>query len=317
MPAKQGMTPDKRERWFKIELSTPPELVDALANYVTEIGAQGAYQEVLEPFAPNDRPAALDKLNAFLPVDTRLENRLARLETYLASLGKLFPEYDPVTLTTETIDDPDWGEQWKKYFKPLRVSKNIVIKPTWERFTPQGHDIVIDIDPGMAFGTGQHPSTRMCLEAMEDILLKNRSVRKARVLDVGTGTGILGIASAKLGAEAVVCVDIDRNAADIARENVRINGVEDRVKIVNRDVTTLHDPFSLIIANLTARLLVSLRSHLVSLLTPGGYLVLSGIIDQNRPEMEAHFFAPPFVSRRTITEKEWVCYVLQNEEQTP
>ncbi|HOS77324.1 MAG TPA: 50S ribosomal protein L11 methyltransferase, partial [Syntrophales bacterium] len=209
MPAKQGMTPDKRERWFKIELSTPPELVDALANYVTEIGAQGAYQEVLEPFAPNDRPATLDKLNAFLPVDTRLENRLARLETYLASLGKLFPEYDPVTLTTETIDDPDWGEQWKKYFKPLRVSKNIVIKPTWERFTPQGHDIVIEVDPGMAFGTGQHASTRMCLEALETVLLQEKGGNRWEVLDIGSGTGILGIAAAKLGAEKVLCVDID------------------------------------------------------------------------------------------------------------
>ncbi len=317
MTAKRENAADKRERWLKLEFSTPPELADALANYVTELGAQGVYQEEVEPFAPNDRPAALDTLNAFLPVDVRLGQRLKHLDTYLGSLKALFPDLDAVALKTETIDDPDWGEQWKKYFKPIRVSRNIVIKPTWERYTPQGSDIVIDIDPGMAFGTGQHPSTRMCLEALEEILLKDRSVKDWRVLDVGTGTGILGIASAKLGAERVVCVDIDRQAAEISRENVRINQVEDRVEIVNRDVTSLNAQFSLIIANLTAKLLIGLRAHLVSLLADGGYLVLSGIIDQNRPEIEPRFLAPPFVTRRTLTEKEWVCYVLKKEEHTP
>lgn len=316
MPAKQQKSEGKRERWLKIEIYTPPELVDALSNYVTEIGAQGAFQEELEPFSPNDQPAAQEKLNAFLPVDSRLEHRMAHLETYIESLTQLFPHLTAVTCKTETIDDPDWGEQWKKYFKPIRVSKNIVIKPTWERFTAQGHDIVIEIDPGMAFGTGQHPSTRMCLEAMEDIFLKQRAVPGWRVLDVGTGTGILGIASAKLGAEKVVCIDIDRKAAEIARENVQINHVEDRVKVVNRDVTALHDPFSMIIANLTAKILLRLKPQFISLLSNGGYLVLSGIIDQNRPEIEEHFFAPPFISYRTYTEKEWACYVLKKEEKT-
>ena len=306
------------EKWLKLEITAPAELTDALVNFLEEAGAEGVFSESLLPPGSNfPEPGDMEVVQAFFAAGARDEKRVASVRKYLERLEEIFPDSGTPSLTAEVISDPDWGEQWKKYFKPIRVSKNIVIKPTWERFTPQGHDIVIDIDPGMAFGTGQHPSTRMCLEAMEDILLKSRSVQGARVLDVGTGTGILGIASAKLGAEAVVCVDIDRKAAEIARENVRINEVEDRVKIVNRDVTTLHDPFSLIIANLTARLLIRLRSHLVSLLTPGGYLVLSGIIDLNRPEIEAHFFAPPFVSRRTITEKEWVCYVLQNEEQAP
>jgi ribosomal protein L11 methyltransferase len=131
------------------------------------------------------------------------------------------------------------------------------------------------------------------------------------VLDVGTGTGILGISCAKLGAEKVVCVDIDKKAAEIARENVMINHVEDRVEIINRDVNTIREPFDLIVANLTAKILIRLRTHLMSLIENGGYLVISGIIDQNKSDIESHFLTGKFTLHHIITEKEWVCYVLQ------
>lgn len=302
-------------KWLKIELLTPPELADALTNFITEIGAGGVVQEEPESPLTNDiyGPSAHELLVAYLPHDVRLQNRIASLQTYIDSLATLFPALEKVSFTQEAIADPDWAEQWKKYFKPLRVSKNIVIKPTWERYTPLGHDIVIEIDPGMAFGTGQHPSTRMCLEATEDILLKDRAKEKWTVLDVGTGTGLLGIACAKLGAQKVVCVDIDKKATEIARENVINNQVEDRVVILNRDVTTIHEQFDLIVANLTAKLLLRLRDHLSSILVHGGYLVISGIIDQNMDDIREHFISDIFSIRHTITEKEWGCFVLKKE----
>lgn len=319
MPENHEKTGDKKGDWLKIEVSAPGALIDALTNFVTEIGAQGAFQESLEPQSQNDFPetAAVETLKAFLPFDVRLEQRLASLQIYLDSLAGIFPELERPTFRTEIIRDPDWGEAWKKYFKPLRVSRNIVIKPTWERFTPTGRDIVIEIDPGMAFGTGQHASTRMCLEAIEEILLKDRSVENWRVLDVGTGTGILGIACAKLDAAQVICVDIDQKATEIAQENVLINQVEDRVEIANRDVATLTEPFHLIVANLTAKILIKLRPHLGRLLWPGGYLVISGIIEQNKPDIETHFLGSAFTLHRLITEKEWVCYVLKKEGAHP
>lgn len=315
MPEQQ----EKKGDWLKIELFAPAEMIDALTNFVTEIGAQGAFQESLEPQSPNDFPeaSARETLKAFLPFDIRLEQRLASLQTYIDSLAGIFPEMEKPTFQTEIIRDPDWGEAWKKYFKPLRVSKNIIIKPTWERFAPTGRDIVIEIDPGMAFGTGQHPSTRMCLEALEEILLKDRSVENWRILDVGTGTGILGIACAKLDARQVVCVDIDKKATEIARENVLVNQVEDRVSIDNRDVATLTEPFHLIVANLTAKILIKLKPHLVRLLRTGGYLVISGIIEQNKPDIETRFLGGAFALHRVITEKEWVCYVLKREDAHP
>ena len=239
------------------------------------------------------------------------------MTTYIDSLAEIFPELEKPTFRTEVIHDPDWGEAWKKYFKPLRVSRNLVIKPTWERFAPTGRDIVIEIDPGMAFGTGQHASTRMCLDAIEEILLRDRTFEKWHVLDVGTGTGILGISCAKLDAERVLCVDIDQKATEIAGENVLINQVEDRVEVANRDVATVSESFELIVANLTAKILIKLRPVLVRLIRPGGYIVISGIIEQNRPDIEARFFGDSLALHRLITEKEWVCYVLKKGSGRP
>ena len=280
---------------------------------------RGLFRNPWNPFQPAIFPAATSQetLQAFLPFDVRVEHRLALLSTYLDSLAGLFPELEKPTFKTEIIRDPDWGEAWKKYFKPLRVSRDIVIKPTWERFAPTGRDIVIEIDPGMAFGTGQHASTRMCLEAIEEIFAKDRSFEKCHVLDVGTGTGILGIACAKLGAEKVLCVDIDQKATEIAQENVHINQVEDRITIATKNITTLKDSFQLIVANLTSNVLIKLRPHLVRLLSPGGYLVISGIIEQNLPDIEAHFPGDALVLHRLITEKEWLCYVLKKKDDRP
>ena len=306
---------DKKGKWLKIELSSIPEQIDALSNFLTEIGVQGVFQEELEIQGTSDFGVQADReiLKAYLPFDIHLENRLALLRTYIESLSQLFPEMEEASFTTETVSDHDWGEEWKKYFKPLRVSKNIIIKPTWERYTPEGGDIIIEIDPGMAFGTGQHASTRMCLEAVEDIFLKDGTIKKWRVLDVGTGTGILGISCAKLGADKVLCVDNDKKAVEIAQENVMINHVGDRVEIVSRDVSTIKEPFDLIVANLTAKILIKLHSHLVSLIKHGGYLVISGIIDQNLKDIDKHFLSGHLGLHRVITEKEWVCYVLRKE----
>ncbi len=319
MPVEPDKKKEQKDDWLKIELFAPEELNDALTNFLTEIGSQGAFQESPEPQETGVCPMSppRETLKAFLPCDIHLEQRLSALQNYLDSLAELFPALEKPGFRTEVIRDPDWGETWKKYFKPLRVSRNLVIKPTWERFTPNGKDIVIEIDPGMAFGTGQHASTRMCLEAIEAILLEDRTFSKLHVLDVGTGTGILGIACAKLGAGRVLCVDNDKQATKIARENVFINRIEDRVTVADRDIASLTAPFPLVVANLTAKILCELYPHLIRLVSPGGHLVISGIIEQNKPDIEARFLGQGFSLRRLITEREWVCYVLKKEGSNP
>lgn len=306
---------DKRQEWIEVRINVPVELSEGVTNFLTETGSEGVCEEIAEidVLGEGETEDVCTVLKGYFPNDERLRRRLNALDNYLKSLVSLFPHLPSPKYEVASITDVDWSESWKKYFKPLRVTRNIVIKPTWERYSVMGHDIVIEMDPGMAFGTGQHASTRMCLQALEDLLLYERATQGERVLDVGTGTGILGIAAAKLGAKGVLCVDIDRQAIEIAKENVKINQVEGLVKVEYRDVRTLGGEYDLIVANLTDRALVRLRPHLVSLLEPGGFLVISGIIDQNRGELEDRYLSPPLVLYRVLTEKEWISYVFQKE----
>ncbi|MDP2268160.1 MAG: 50S ribosomal protein L11 methyltransferase, partial [Deltaproteobacteria bacterium] len=224
---------------MRVDLAADPELTDAIANFMTEIGAAGVCQEALMPLhftEETEETVHYETLTAHFPWENK-ETVLASLATYLDGLSRFFPASRKPTLTIKDITDPDWGEEWKKYFHPLRIGKKFVVKPTWEPYQPVGGDIVIEIDPGMAFGTGQHHSTAMCLEAMEDLFetqkISHSNALPWGVLDVGTGTGILGIAAARLGAENVVCLDIDDKAVAIAVANAILNQVAEKMQIRN------------------------------------------------------------------------------------
>lgn len=312
--------PETREQWIEVRVTAPAELSDAISSFITDQGSHGIIQEetVVDSFDDLEEGETKGEIKAYFPFEEGVSKKLDSLERYLKSLSELFPGLDAPVMIAETIADPGWEEQWKKYFKPLRISRDIVIKPTWERYAPVGRDIVIDIDPGMAFGTGQHPSTRMCINAMEGLLPKDRSFEKWSVLDVGTGTGILAISAAKLGAHQVVAVDLDLKAVEIAEKNADINRVRDRIEILNQDVATFHGRFNLIVANLTAPTLLPIRSHLFGMLEPGGYLILSGIIEKDAPLVEETFLMQEGLSsHQTLKEKEWVCFVFKKRSETP
>lgn len=309
------MTQKTPEKWLKIEITAPAELTDALTNFLEEAGAQGVFSEsLLPPGSDHPEPGDMEVVQAFFTSGAGNEKRISAVYRYLERLEEIFPDAGTPTLVTEIISDPDWGQQWKKYFKPVRVCKNIVVKPTWERYTPSSRDIVVEIDPGMAFGTGQHASTRMCMEAIENTILKDRSVEKWKVLDVGCGTGILGITAAKMGAQDVICVDNDPKATEIAAENAVINGVDQCLRIVHDDAAHIREPRNLIIANLTSKLLMKLRTSLIKILMPDGYLIISGIVEQDIPAMERHFIKKPLHCVERLAEKEWVCYVLKKNQ---
>lgn len=308
------------EKWVRIDLTADPELTDAIANFLTEIGAEGVSQEALMPLHFTEEPeekVQYETLTVHFPIENK-ETVIASIETYLDSLNRLFPTSRKPTLTIKDITDPDWGEEWKKYFHPLRIGKKIVVKPTWETYQPVGDDIVIEIDPGMAFGTGQHHSTAMCLTAMEDLFetqkISDSNAIPWEVLDVGTGTGILGIAAARLGAENVVCLDIDDKAVAIAAGNAILNQVANKMQIRNLHIAVLRLKFDLILANLTAKVLLEICNHLEWLLTPGGYLVISGIIEQQSRKIEERFSTPPLSLWRIMRSEEWRCYIIKRSE---
>lgn len=300
-----------KESWIEISLESPSQLSDPLANFLEELGTEGVFQEELLPETFNglpDAPRQRETIKAYFSHTTDIADTLQKLDRYLASLGELFPEFDPPSYTTAPVVNTDWAERWKKFFKPLRISKNIVIKPTWERYTPEGGEIVIDIDPGMAFGTGQHASTRLCVNALEDIILKNRPADGWQILDVGTGTGILAMCCVRLGADHAVAIDLDRQAVEIAAVNVAINDLAASIDIENRDAADMTGSFNLIVANLTTPSLLTLRETLRSLIVPGGYIVASGITDMSVREIEDAFTSDGDISiQGRLSEKEWVC----------
>ena len=207
-----------------------------------------------------------------------------KIEEGLWHLQQIYPIPEP---ELRTVREEDWAHAWKKHYKPMRVGRRIILKPTWEEFTPEPDDIVIELDPGMAFGTGLHPSTRLCIAALEDLVQAGDAV-----LDVGTGSGVLSIVAAKMGAGRVFATDIDPVAVDVAQENISINGLgapgeAPRIEVVAGSVPTGETGrFQIVVANILAEALARMLDGgygnvpLAEPLAPGGHMILAGIIDE-------------------------------------
>ena len=222
----------------------------------------------------------------FLDADESGEEKLCEVKEAVSRLKKqaengIFgedPDFGTLEMTVQVVNDEDWKDNWKEYFKPLRAGKSIVVKPTWEDYTPHPGDKIIEIDPGMAFGTGGHETTSLCIRLMEDYQKAGDTV-----LDVGCGSGILSIAGALLGASKVVGIEIDPQAVEIARENIRLNHVENVASAQYGDLTEGIDmKADLIVANLMADLVMMLSKDVAAHLAPGGKYISSGILVEKK-----------------------------------
>ena len=212
-------------------------------------------------------------------------------------------------LKITNLKEEDWANAWKEHFQVHRIGERVVIRPSWREYTPQGDEVVIDLDPGMAFGTGLHPSTRLSMLGVEQVTTEG-----ATVLDVGTGSGILAIAALKLGASIADTVDVETVAVRATKENAEINGVADRLRIEHGSVGE-GEPFEgevydVVLANIIARILIELSAALVRHTKPGGSLVLAGIISSREDDVIAAFSAQgaTVVTRRQTDD--WVSLVL-------
>jgi ribosomal protein L11 methyltransferase len=241
----------------------------------------------------------------YLPVDDRLEGSLAELRARLRELPRLGLVVED-GLTLRTVQDQDWESAWTHYFKPLRVGRRLVVKPSWEEYAARPGDLVLELDPGMAFGTGAHPTTQLCLEALEDVLRPGQ-----RVLDFGTGSGILALAAARLGAAAVVGLDIDPVAAAAADLNVTGNRLRDRVRIQGGDLDALPaaDTFDGVVANTLAGVILDYAAGLAVRCRPGGWLVASGVIDHRAETVGEGLRECGFRDIETRRRGEWVALV--------
>lgn len=267
--------------WVELSVETPPEFVEPLTQVFTEHGEGGVAIELPAGHNPDEGESAPDPdrvtVRTYVPHDRRLEQRYSRIDTAVRLVAHVG---DISELRVRVVEEQEWADAWKEHFHVLRIGERAVIVPTWRDYEPLGDDVVISIDPGMAFGTGHHPTTRMCMELLEQYIEPG-----CRVLDLGCGSGILSILAAKLGASEVLGLEIDSTAAAVAASNVEMNGVQDTVKIQEATLPYPHAPlgnYDLLVANVSAKVITDLAEHIVDVVRSGGRSIFSGILDRQR-----------------------------------
>lgn len=308
-------------RWARISVVTTHEGADLIANILMELGAAGT--EIDDPSLVNeyidaglwdytDLPRAEDTetvtVRAYLPEDARLESSLLALAERIAALRHAGATLGAGTISHSFVADEDWAETWKAYIHTEKIGERIVVRPTWEEYTPSADEIVIELDPGAAFGTGAHATTAMCLRWLEHLVSPGM-----RVYDVGCGSGILAVAAAKLGAGEVIAMDYDPVAVSVAEENIRQNNVHNVVACESDLLSACEGaaPAELITANIIADVIIRLFAQLDRHLAPGGTLLASGIIDDRIADVEHAAAQHGFTVLDMTCEKEWAAMIIR------
>ena len=263
------------------------ELMDqsVIDSMPEDVQVKAWYQE-------DETPSILEKLRAFLPT--------LRAECQF-DLGTL-------EVTVQNVQDTDWNENWKKYYKPFRAGKHLVIKPSWETWEKQEGDLIIELDPGMAFGTGTHETTALCVELIEDYY------KGGTLLDVGTGSGILALCAAKLGADKITAVDIDPDAVRVARENAQRNGVADKIDVREGDlIQGLNESFDFAAANILAPIVKLLLPPMYKHTQPGGYFICSGILKEQEEDVCAAIAQAGYTLLEVRRRNDWVAMAARKD----
>ncbi|HET6319472.1 MAG TPA: 50S ribosomal protein L11 methyltransferase [Chloroflexota bacterium] len=299
------------DAWLELSVAVEPEAVESVSAAFAEYGQGVALEQAVESsrdgdlvYLPPDAPVLI---KTYLPLaDPEVDQRRAQLEKAVWAFGKLRQVGE---LQVRTIHEADWATAWKSYFFVHRIGAHIVIVPSWREpeYQAEPGDVVLLLDPGMAFGTGLHPTTRLCLRAVEVLVGAGQ-----RVLDVGAGSGILSIAAARLGATYIEAVEIDAVAANVCRENVERNGVVEQVTVRQGSLEAPPEhPFDLILANITIRTLLELHPLLAAHLRPGGRAVLSGVLDERVDELLEVLRMHGWQHERTEREQDWVAVLVR------
>lgn len=311
-------------KWFEISIFTTNEAIEPISHILHESGVSGIaiedradlirkresmYGEIYE-LNPNDYPPEGVIIKAYLPETNDLQQMIAKIQRDIDKLVNFQIDVGKNRVTVSEVDEADWANEWKKYYHPVKVSESFTIVPTWEQYEQGEDELIIELDPGMAFGTGTHPTTAMCIRALEKTVQLNDTV-----IDVGTGSGVLSIAAALKGAKKVTALDLDDVAVTAATQNVALNNVAHIVSVQQNDLLQgFSKKVDGIVANILAEVIVTLMEDAAKLIKQGGYFITSGIIQEKKDIVTEQLIASGFAIEQTISEKDWVTIIARQCE---
>jgi ribosomal protein L11 methyltransferase len=283
--------------WLQLSVRTDPAAFDAVSNFLIERGSPGVVIKKRE-------------VQAYFPRGCEAETIGRDVQRFLRGVNGLYTHGAEPRLHWKLVKDEDWNSSWRRFIKPQKVGRAFWVTPPWLAPPKFRRRQVITIEPGMAFGTGAHATTRGCLEFIERAVTALGGARFS-ALDVGSGSGILAIALAKLGAKRVWAVDNDPVALRVARENLRRNGVQQNVYLSRKELSRIRGSFPVVVANLTAQTILDLATALEKKVTPKGLLILSGILRKKADDVRLCFASACFRVVARKREKEWVTLLLK------
>lgn len=312
------------DKWQEISIKVKHEAVEAVAEMLREIGAPNGVA-IDDPVLintlrnsgtwelcdiPQQENTEVVTVTAYFPEDTRLQDRLQQVEQELEKIAQRIGDFQFGPTLFRTISEHDWANEWKQYFHTTKIGQRLVIKPTWEKYEKQKDELIIAIDPGMAFGTGTHHTTAMCMQTLEEIVRP-----ESTVFDIGTGSGILAMAATLLGAKEVKAVDIDLTAVKVAKENIALNHLEDKIAVAQGDLLVGTDgQADIIIANIIADIIIMVMPDIPSKLKSQGLFLTSGIIAERKDDVLAAAKEHGLVLKECKERGGWVALVLGKEE---
>ncbi|MBP6143777.1 MAG: 50S ribosomal protein L11 methyltransferase [Proteocatella sp.] len=312
-------------KWTEVLIKVDPQAVEAVTDILYGLGAQGVaidepvdvqklredelyWDYIDEKLLENDTEET--KIMAyFSEEETNLPEKIAVIKEKIRNLTEFGLSIGSGTVELSNVNQEDWESAWKQYFKPVHVTDRIVVKPEWEEYSPQEGEIVIEIDPGMAFGTGTHETTSMCINQIE----KNLKAGD-RVIDIGSGSGILSMAAVLLGAEKATGVDLDPVAVRVALENVELNNLQDKIEILHGNLTdVIREKADIVVANIMADIILILLEDVREFIKDDGLFISSGIIQEKRAAVEARLLEKNFSIVEVETKGEWCAITAQKK----
>lgn len=307
-------------QWLELSVQTINEAVEAISNILHEAGASGVVIEDAEELAkerinqfgeiyalnPKDYPVEGVIVKAYLSESSFLNETIEEIKLAITNLADFDINIGKNIVTIAEVNEEDWATAWKQYYHPVKISERFTIVPTWEEYKPVSTDeLIIELDPGMAFGTGTHPTTVLCLQALEKVVQPGNTV-----IDVGTGSGVLSIGAALLGAKSVHALDLDEVAVRSAKENIELNKVDDVVEVFHGNLLdTVKEPADVVVANILAEIILLFTDDAFSIVKPGGLYVTSGIIGAKRDDVKAGLEASGFVIEEVNMMEDWVAII--------